>query len=129
SASAWADHFIFNDDNYGMYVTLPSEAVKNLIVPQYNPNLHAAVAFGLFPEKPLPGGTEERLWGYVAEQLASVFLRKLLDATQPTATNLWFGLMKEGHTPVCRTVLRDKASYLKSLSEMVDEKGHTVSDA
>jgi hypothetical protein len=131
SASAWADHFIFNDDNYGMYVTLPSEAVKNVIVPQYNPNLYAAVAIGLFPEKPtVPGtGAEERVLGYFAERFASVFLGKLLEGTKPSATNLWFGLMKDGHTPVCRTVLRDKAAYLKALSEMVDEKGHTVSAA
>jgi len=131
SASAWADHFIFNDDNYGMYVALPSEAIKNVIVPQYNPNLHAAVAIGLFPEKPTVTGAggDERVLGYFAERFASIYLGKLLEDTKPSATNLWFGLMKDGHTPVCRTVLRDKAAYMKSLSEMVDEKGNTVSDA
>jgi hypothetical protein len=129
SASAWADHFIFNDDNFGMYVTLPSEAVKNVIVPQYNPNLHAAMAFGIFPEKPnLPAG-QARVFGYSAELQAAVFLRKLLADTQPTAMNLWFNLLKDGHTPVCRTVLQEKAGYLKALAEMVDEKGNTASDA
>lgn len=128
SASAWADHFIFNDDNYGMYVTLPSESVKNVIVPQYNPNLHAAVAIGLFPEKPNTAGNDERVLGYFAEQVASVFLRKILRDTKPAPSNHWFNLMKNGHTPVCRTVLRDKGAYMKALDAMVDEKGHTVSD-
>jgi len=132
SASSWADHFIVNDDNFGMYVTLPTEAVKNIIVPKYNPNLYAAVGIGVLPKRTAVAGVnlEEMIPGFFAEQLAAVFLRKIVNETTPSATNRWFVLLKNGgHTPVCRTVLRQKADYLLSLSEMRDEKGNTVTDA
>jgi hypothetical protein len=130
-ASAWADHFIVNDDNFGMYVTLPIEAVKNIIVPKYNPNLYASAAVGLLPEKlnkasPHP---KDRIDGYTAEYGASRMLERLLALPVAPPGNRWLEVLKNGHTPVCRTVLRDKGAYLGMLSAMVDEKGNTTGDA
>jgi hypothetical protein len=129
SASAWADHFIVNDDNFGMYVTLPSEAVKNIIVPKYNPNLYAAIAIGLLPENlnQANSGPKGFVDGYTAEQRAAMMLQKLLRITTPAPTNRWFTLLKSGHAPVCRTVLRKKLAYLETLAEMADEKGNKIS--
>lgn len=129
SASAWADHFIVNDDNFGMYVTLPTEAVRNIIVPKYNPNLCAAVGVSALPEKPVTPGANQELTisGYQAEQLASMFLQKLLKDTSPSANNRWFNLLKgNGHTLVCRTIFQAKADYVKLLSGMCDERGNKL---
>ena len=129
SAAGWADHFIVNDDNFGMYVTLPTEAVRNFIVPKYNPNLYAAVGVGVLPGKPTPPGAnaERSIAGYNAEQLASMFLHKLLKETTPAPGNRWFNLLKgSGHTLVCRTVFRKKADYVKSLTEMCDERDNKL---
>jgi hypothetical protein len=129
SASAWADHFIVNDDNWGMFVTIPAEAVKNIIVPKYNPNLFASVGIGILPEKPsVDPNKDKRIRGYAAEQTASFLLQQLLADTNPTAINKWFKLLKGGsHTPVLRTVFREKAEYMKALAEMCDEHGNKVS--
>jgi hypothetical protein len=130
SAAGWADHFIVNDDNFGMYVTLPTEAIKNIIVPKYNPNLFASVGVGVLPGKPVTLGpnAEVSIAGYNAEQLASMFLHKLLRETTPAPDNRWFNLLKGGSQAlVCRTVFRVKADYVKSLAEMCDERGNKIS--
>src|SRR5262249_11744473 len=64
SSSAWVDHFIVSDDNFGMYSTLPTEGIRNILVPKHNPNLHAALAIGM-----MPAGVD--ISGYGAEQKAA----------------------------------------------------------
>jgi len=61
--SEWCDHIIINDDNFGMYVDLPSDMLRNVIVPRRNPRVHAGHAMGILPE-PL------ELSGFQAEQFA-----------------------------------------------------------
>ena len=56
-----------------------------------------------------------------------MMLQKLLRITTPAPTNRWFTLLKSGHAPVCRTVLRKKLAYLETLAEMADEKGNKIS--
>ncbi len=59
----WCCHYIISDDNYGMYSTLPTDAVRNFIVPAKNPNQHVSMAISLVP-------SDVTLPGYHAEQLA-----------------------------------------------------------
>src|SRR5207245_4114204 len=104
STSAWADHFIVGDDNFGMYVTLPSESIRNMLVPKYNPNLNASLAIGLVP-------SDVNVTGYYVEQSAASLATKIIEHTNPTALNRWFHLLKETRQResvqrlVCRTLL------------------------
>lgn len=130
SASAWADHFIVNDDNYGMYVTLPSEALKNIIVPKYNPNLHASVAIAVFPQRSSKRRRkpQEEVHPFTAEQWAGRAIKHLLSNAKPKASNRWLRLLKTEHVPVFRTLIRDKKSYLEYLAAIHDDQGHSLNE-
>jgi hypothetical protein len=127
SSAAWADHFIINDDNFGMYITLPREMVRNFLVPQYNPNLHASMAVGI-----VPAGVT--LPGYLAEEMASLSARALIRHTQPAPANRWLQCLRRAvvkrdprwNAIVCRTLLVDRKAYLSQLSLACDSEGHPV---
>lgn len=123
STSAWADHFIVSDDNFGMYVTVPTESIRNILVPKFNPNLHASLAIGLVPK----GVTTA---GYAVEQSAASVATKLIELIDPTPANRWLKLLKEPEQKiVCRTLLVEKASYIKSMKEAEDEQKRRLTDA
>ena len=127
SSSAWADHFIINDDNLGMYVTLPTQSIHNFIVPKYNPNIHAAMAVGILA----PGIIAS---GYETEMTAALCARSLLHFTQPAPGNRWLNCLKEvavAHNPpwnalVCRTLLVSKTDYVAHMSSVTDSEGHRL---
>jgi hypothetical protein len=133
STSAWVDHFIVNDDNYGMYVTLPTEPLRNILVPKFNPNLHAALAIGLVP-------TDVTISGYAVEQSAASLARKLVNLITPAPANRWLLLLKEmlketgdsrerGQHLVCRTLLRSKENYLEVMNNVTDDQEHPLAEA
>lgn len=120
SASAWADHFIIADDNFGMYVTLPTDSVRNFTVPKYNHELHAAVAIGI-----VPAGVS--LPGFFADQLACLVATRLIEGTIPAA-NRWFQLLKDhlgkpGEHLVSRSILQHRDAYVGALMAAEDGKG------
>jgi hypothetical protein len=119
STCSWVDHFIVSDDNFGMYSTLPTDAIRNVTVPKYNPNLHAGLAIGIVPK----GVT---VTGYDVEQYAASLARKLILGITPTPENAWFNWLKN-HAFVCRTLLSYKDKYLKFVSETSDEKDKKLS--
>ncbi len=128
STSAWADHFIVGDDNFGMYVTLPSESIRNMLVPKYNPNLHASLAIGLVP-------SDVNVTGYYVEQSAASLATKIIEHTNPTASNRWFHLLKETRQResvqrlVCRTLLLDKAHYVEFMKNAEDDQKRKLNAA
>ena len=119
--SAWADHFIVSDDNYGTCVTLPTHDVRNIRVPRYNPNPHAALAIGIVPR-----GVE--LPGYLAEEYSSSLAEKLIKffSEQPNVSK-WVKRMQSNQL-VCRTLLHDKQRYLTAMRDRADEKGNKLDD-
>ncbi len=135
-SASWADHFIINDDNYGMNITLPAEMVQNFIVPRFNPNLHAAMAIGI-----VPSGT--RVFGYLAEESAARLAFDVLGGTQPTGANRWLLHLKElvasaqlameqGRPPlntiVCRTLLLTREVFVEHLRGVIDSDGNQIQD-
>jgi hypothetical protein len=99
--AAYCDHFLIGDDNYGMYLTLPTESMKNSIVPPAkNPCLHAVMVVAIVPQ-------QVKSAGYVAEQRAINVLSWLLG--QPES-NVWLDRMRK-QTPVFRTLLQTKDEY------------------
>ncbi len=125
SAAAWADHFIVSDDNLGALVTLPTESVRNILIPKYNAGLHASVALGLVP-------TDVTTTGYTVEKSNAAALIRMSKRYAPppgTDANRWTKrLGKVPHTIplVCRTTLQNRADYVQSLTEALDEKGNRL---
>ncbi|MGA2915260.1 MAG: hypothetical protein ABSE89_04475 [Sedimentisphaerales bacterium] len=105
STSSWCDHFIICDDNYGMYVTLPTEVIRNYIVPSKNPRLHASAVVSIVP-------TEIQIPGYFVEQFAMSIARKLLEKVKLVQTNVWLERMQTPNL-TCRTLLQRGVDYKK----------------
>jgi hypothetical protein len=107
---SWCDHFIISDDNYGMFVTLPSDMIRNFIVPTKNPNLHVSRAISILPN-------EVVLRGYEAEQMAIVIAQILINNVTFTPKNKWHERLKKNKNGkhkdlVLRTLLQKKEQYL-----------------
>jgi hypothetical protein len=105
STAEWCCHYIISDDNYGMYSTLPTDAVRNLIVPTKNPNQHVSMAISVVP-------SDVTLPGYHAEQLAMYKAKYLINHVSLKRHRKWHERMREKHL-VCRTLLVTKDNYLK----------------
>lgn len=121
STSAWTDHFIVSDDNFGMYVTLPVESIRNILVPKYNPNMYAALAIGMMPP-------DVTISGYGAEETAAAIAEKVIELTAPTPQNRWLTLLKNdgGQKRVCRTLLSSKKDYLQAMQNASDDQGRKL---
>jgi hypothetical protein len=123
---SWADHFIVSDDNFGMYVTLPTESIRNLLVPKHNPNLHAAIAVGLTP---LAG----KISGYLAEQSAAAIANNIIIRTAASSSNRWLVHLQEINSDkqlinpiVCRTMICSKRQYVSLMTQATDERNYKI---
>lgn len=105
----WIDHFIISDDNYGMYLTVPTEMLRNVLEPSHNPWLHAARACALVPQPVTLGG-------YTAEQIAVYVGKLVLDQTRSGA-NTWAMRMLD-RPLVTRTLLVSGDEYRAHLQEV-----------
>ncbi|MDD4891366.1 MAG: hypothetical protein PHU85_15705 [Phycisphaerae bacterium] len=125
SSAAWADHFIISDDNFGMYVTLPSDMIRNFLVPEHNPNLHASSAIGI-----IPAGLSE-IPAYLVEAFAARVVEAIIVGTTPTPDNQWLNYLREPllsgdsrpRSLVCRTVLTESKSRYVAQFQAGDNKG------
>jgi hypothetical protein len=130
--TSWADHFIFSDDNFGMYMTLPTEGIRNLLVPKHNPNLHAAIAVGLTPLTGI-------LSGYLAEQSAASIGNHIISSTVAPTSNRWLTHLQIRESPkngstdgelinpiVCRTLMCSKTQYVALMTQAEDERNYKL---
>jgi hypothetical protein len=120
SAASYTDHFIIADDNSGMYISLSVESMRNLIIPQKNPSLHATAALGI-----LPDGVS--ITGQQAEELGAIVAKNLIryvDGNFPTKGR-WLKAICE-RALVCRTILRKKEEYINHLSDTLAQHGNTI---
>jgi len=114
----WCDHYIISDDNYGMYSTLPTDAIRNFIVPTKNPNRHASIAVSIVPDK-------VSLPGYNAEQFAIGKAALLINSVGLKTPNIWHERLKEKNLKernqnlVCRTLLQTKGGYVDFIGKHV----------
>ena len=126
SAAAWTDHFVVSDDNLGALVTLPTDSIRNILVPKYNAGLHVSVAIGLVPQ-------HITVPGYSVERRASNLIPVLLDESSMVSGthNRWIDyVMKAPATipRVLRTTLQNRSDYLHALSEAEDELGNKLTE-
>jgi len=108
SSAEWCDHYIISDDNFGMYLTLPTDSVRNFVVPSKNPAPHAVMAISIVPQAaPMPG--------YVAEQLAAWQAYALINSSAIESGPIWFRRLRDRPDMVCRTLLVTAEEYRESL--------------
>ncbi len=115
SSACWCDHYIMSDDNFGMFSTMPSDMLRNFIVPSKNPYLHASMAITIVPKS-------VAMPGYIAEQAATVHARAFIERINSIqGINIWLKRLgntiqrdysKPGNRDiVCRTILQTAQRY------------------
>lgn len=114
--SAWVDHFIIHDDNLGMYLCLPVDALKRITLPIHDPTFRAYYAVVI---KPLEVITPSR----EAEWASSVIINDLVtwyknnNISLDTWTNRLANRISKHRPIVIRTLLTKKENYMRSLEE------------
>ena len=93
-----------------MFGTLPSDMIRNFIVPTKNPNLHVSMAISILPN-------EVVLRGYEAEQRAIGIAQSLINNVTYSPKNKWHERLKKNKKGkhkdlVLRTLLQKKEQYL-----------------
>jgi hypothetical protein len=101
---------------------LPTESIRNLLVPKHNPNLHAAIAVGLTP---LSG----KISGYLAEQSAAALGNNIITSTVAPPSNRWLTHLQTKDSIgqlmnpiVCRTMMCSKKQYADLMTQVEDER-------
>ena len=111
SASAWVDHFIMHDDNFGMYFCLPVDALKRVTLPKYDPSFRAHFAVVV-----IPSGVSTPAWE--AEWASIVIVKHILNLSKATL-DVWSARIlnsdSAGRPVVVRTLLVNKDEYKKNL--------------
>lgn len=111
--TGWIGHYIINDDNFGMYVTLPSDMLRNDLVPSKNPNLHATRAVAIVPQ-------DVQISGLSAEGMAVRIAQSLISSPQIQSLDIWLNrLAQQSRSIVSRTLLKTKASYKQYIDGLV----------
>ena len=115
SVTGWIGHYIINDDNFGMYVTLPSDMLRNYLVPSKNPNLHATGAIAIVPR-------DVQISGLSAEEMAVRIARSLIFRIQNPPLVWLKRLAQQASNIVSRTLLKTKASYKQYIDGLVQNE-------
>lgn len=122
-ASAWVDHFIMHDDNFGMYYCLPVDALKRVTLPKHDPNFRAHYALAI-----IPSGVSTPAWE--AEMASILILEDILAWRNSIGVTLdiWTSrLMSIPKNRIVRTFLSTKEAYSQHL-EKEDFTGNKFSD-
>ena len=112
-SAEWCCHYVISDDNYGMYGTLPSDAIRNFLVPSKNPNQHVSMAISILPR-------EVSIRGNSAEQLAIEKTHQLVGKVELETSNIWLARLRTQRL-VCRTHLQKRGQYISFIQEHVPE--------
>jgi hypothetical protein len=121
-SSAWVDNFIIHDDNFGMYVCMPVEALKRITLPKYDKSFRAVYALALRP-KEVETSAEE------AEAASAYVTHTLFKTMDKLITDVWTKRLfnfNKFRPFVIRTLCVSKEEYKKSM-EKTDFEGNSFS--
>jgi|GEM_PF-1247580 len=127
SASAWVDHFIINDDNFGMYLCLPVDTLKRLTTPQDDPHFRALYAIAIIP-------ADVTTYTREAEWASSILIIDILRwcQNQKLSFDIWIqrllNQIDKAKPIVKRTFLVTKKDYIESLEEKDFENNYFSPD-
>jgi hypothetical protein len=124
ASSAWVDHFVVNDDNFGMYTCMPPHYLRNRVLPQYDQTQRAIVALSI-----LPKGID--VPPYNAERAAVSLVRNLSGMFSPDSSNrwlkrIWDQIHQGTKGVVARTVICKRDDYLARLGSTRDSYGNGI---
>ena len=121
ASAAWVDHFIINDDNFGMYTCMPPSYLRSKVLPQYDITQRARFAMAFLPPTlDVPP--------YFAEKAAFALLKQLFKVYQPDVANkwlhrLWQQFQQQNKGIVARTLGCKKDQYIAHLKAQPDSEG------
>ena len=121
ASAAWVDHFIINDDNFGMYTCMPPSYLRSRLLPQYDATQRAEFAMSFLP-------ADFDVPPYFAEKVAIALVRTLLESSPPQPDNkwlyrLWQQLQQPNKGIVARTLGCKKDQYIAHLKTESDSDG------
>ena len=123
-ASEWVDHFIINDDNFGMYLCLPVDSLKKTTDFNEDPEFRAYAAIIIVPVQLKTPAIEAELAGVNS-------IRNLLTAMKDNYTqdDIWLERLTDPLAPiVARTLLLTKSDYEQHLRIEKDFSGVAFPD-
>lgn len=109
-ASAFVDHFIIHDDNFGMYFSLPADSLNKVVLPKHDPRFRILYAITIVPD-----GVSTPSWE--AEWASVVIADVLLKLSNQSGTlDVWCSRLASMQRPwVVRSFLLKKSDYSRSL--------------
>jgi hypothetical protein len=111
--SAWIDHFLIHDDNFGPYYSLSSRALE------VDPQVKAQFIIALHPD-----GVPNMVASY-AETIAAIMLTNWFPSLGSLSSNRWYQYMiKNKSSYVLRTILIARSTYTEHLRNMKDHDGN-----
>ncbi len=113
SSSYWVNNFIIHDDNFGMYLCLPIDALRNILLPKYDPKFRPYLAIAIVPaEINTPADEAERVAKSIINQIIEI-----CETAKIQFDNDWIKRLADKRTPlVLRTMLVSKEKYKKDLT-------------
>jgi hypothetical protein len=116
SSFSWVDHYIIQDDNFGMYYCLPVQAIKKRIPGKHRP-FRADFAIAIVPRNVSITPRE-------AERASMVILDRLFETLKAERVSFdrWTDRIAGSRPKITRTLLLTKEEYAASLDEADFEK-------
>ena len=130
-ATGWIEHYVINDDNFGMYLTLPSDMLRNHPPepPQENPNLHATMAIAIVPQDvQIPGWFAEQIAVRTIQIVVQIIQNLIKDEPGIPPSFVWIERLAQQpkniiSRTVSRTLLQTRESYTEHI-ESLEKDGH-----
>lgn len=128
SSCSWVDHFIIHDDNFGMYLSLPLDALKRITIPMLDPSFRAKAALAILPKGISTPSWEAEIANkkIIGDMLNSLREKIIKDGA---SYDEWIDRLALSPRPlVLRTLLVDKETYESNL-ESEDFDGNVFTEA
>lgn len=123
-SSSWVNNFIIHDDNFGMYLCLPIDALRNIILPKYDPKFRPYLAIAIVPSEIVIPADE-------AERVAKSIIRDILEICENAEIefdNIWIKRIADRRTPkILRTMLVNREKYENHLKSETDFENNKFS--
>ncbi|MFH1702031.1 MAG: hypothetical protein ABIB41_01195 [Nitrospirota bacterium] len=120
-SSSWVNNFIIHDDNFGMYLCLPIDSLRKILIERYDPEFRPHIAIAVVP-------AEIHTPPHEAERAAAIIVRTILATYKSAGVKLdeWTKQLADPRRPiVLRTLLANKKKYKEHLASEEDFEGNS----
>lgn len=124
SASAWVDHFIIHDDNFGMYYCLPIDLLRRRTTLNEDPVFRAIKAIVIKSKglKTLASVAEKHSLEIMERNIFDIFLGVIPNIHKDRTQNYWLymiidSIINKKNTFVVRTLLTTKEDFQQNMNQ------------